>query len=225
MITAIFDLDGTLANTIEDLGDAVNYGLEKLGCPVHSYETYKKFVGNGKQKLCFRALPDDRKDDAEALCSLFDEYYSVHSLDKTRLYDGIADTLHILSEHGVVMAVATNKPQDAAREIVDTLLPDIDFVSVLGGCDYRPKKPDTAILVEIFARIPDVPNKVWIIGDSNVDIRLANNAGIDSIGCLWGFRSREELTAEGADYIAAAPSDIAEIILNGGERLEEENKK
>lgn len=214
MITAIFDLDGTLANTIEDLGDAVNYGLEKLGCPVHSYDTYKKFVGNGKDKLCFRALPDDRKDDTAALCALFDEYYSVHSLDKTRLYDGIKETVQKLSEHGVVMAVATNKPQDAAREIVEMLLPEAEFAAVLGGCDYRPKKPDTAILVEIFAQLPDVPNKVWIIGDSNVDIRLANNAGIESIGCLWGFRSREELMDEGADHIAETPSDIAEIILN-----------
>ena len=225
MITAIFDLDGTLANTIEDLGDAVNYGLEKLGCPVHSYNTYKKFVGNGKQKLCFRALPDDRKDDAETLCSLFDKYYGIHSLDKTRLYDGISDTLSRLRDSGVVMAVATNKPQDAAREIVETLLPDIEFFAVLGGCDYRPKKPDTAILVEIFAQLPDVPNKVWIIGDSNVDIRLAKNAGIDSIGCLWGFRSREELTAEGADHIAEVPSDIAAIILNGGDNLEEKKRK
>ena len=213
MITAIFDLDGTLADTIYDLGDAVNYGLEKLGCPTHDYEAYKKMVGNGAKKLCERALPEGKKDKAAELHDFFKEYYSTHYLDKTRLYDGIKETLEKLQGRGVVLAVATNKPEDVAREIVWELLPDIDFVKVLGGVDYRPHKPDSAILIEIFAALPDVENRVYMIGDSNVDVQTAKNAGITSIGCAWGFRGRAELEAEGADYIAERASDIADIIL------------
>jgi len=213
MITAIFDLDGTLADTICDLGDAVNYGLEKLGFPTHDYESYKKMVGNGVKKLCLRALPEDKKEKTEELLGLFREYYNVHYLDKTCLYDGMKETLEKLSDSGVVLAVATNKPEDVAREIVMELLPDTDFVKVLGGVDYRPSKPDSAILIEIFAALPDVENRVYMIGDSNVDVQTAKNAGIESIGCAWGFRGRAELEAEGADFIAEKPADIADIIL------------
>lgn len=213
MTTAIFDLDGTIANTIYDLGDAVNYGLEKLGFPVHDYEAYKQMVGNGVKKLCWRALPEDKKDKAEELHRLFKEYYSEHYLDKTVLYDGIRETVEKLRNSGVVLAVATNKPEDVAREIVSALLPGIDFVKVLGGVDYRPSKPDSAILIEIFAALPDVENRVYMIGDSNVDVQTAKNAGIECIGCAWGFRGRAELEAEGADFIAEKASDIADIIL------------
>lgn len=213
MITAVFDLDGTIADTIYDLGDAVNYGLEKLGCPVHGYEEYKKMVGNGVKKLCERALPHDKKDKAAELRGLFKDYYSAHYLDKTKLYDGMKETLERLSAGGAVLAVATNKPEDVAREIVSELLPDIKFVKVLGGADYRPTKPDTAILVEIFAALPNEKNRPYMIGDSNVDVQTAKNAGIECIGCAWGFRGRAELEAEGADYIAEKPSDIADIIL------------
>ena len=144
---------------------------------------------------------------------MFKEYYDVHYLDKTVLYDGMKETLEKLSDNGVVLAVATNKPQDVAREIVWELLPDIDFVKVLGGVDYRPHKPDSAILIEIFAALPDEENRVYMIGDSNVDVQTAKNTGIMSIGCAWGFRGRAELEAEGADYIAERASDIADIIL------------
>lgn len=213
MKTAIFDLDGTIADTICDLGNAVNYGLEQLGCPTHSYEKYKKMVGNGAKKLCERALPDSKKDKAVELHRLFSEYYGSHYLDKTKLYDGMKETLELLSKNGVILAVATNKPEKFALEIIWKLLPDIDFVKVLGGVDNRPTKPDSAILIEIFSALPDEENEVYMIGDSNVDIQTAKNAGIKSIGCTWGFRGRAELEAEGADFIADKPSDISDHIL------------
>lgn len=209
---AIFDLDGTLADTLCDLADAVNYGLNKLGYPFHPYESYKKFVGNGVQKLCFRALSDDKKDDTEKLLEIFSEYYGEHFLDKTKLYDGMSETLDILKENNVTLAVATNKPQNFARQIVNKLLPEYNFVKVLGGCSERPKKPDTAIITEILSELP-ADNQVFMIGDSNVDIQTAKNAGISSIGCVWGFRGLEELTEAGADYIAETPSDIARFIV------------
>lgn len=212
MITAIFDLDGTLADTLCDLADATNFALEQLGYPVHPYESYKKFVGNGVQKLCYRALPDDKKDDTEKLLEIFSEYYGKHFLDKTKLYDGMKKCLDILRENNVTLAVATNKPQNFARQIIDKLLPEFDFIKVLGGCSERPKKPDTAIISEIVSVLPE-DNHVFMIGDSNVDIQTAKNAGISSIGCVWGFRGREELENAGADFIAEIPSDIAEFIL------------
>lgn len=212
MITAIFDLDGTLADTLCDLADATNFALEQLGYPVHPYESYKKFVGNGVQKLCYRALPDDNKDDTEKLLEIFSEYYGKHFLDKTKLYDGMKKCLDTLRENNITLAVATNKPQNFARQIIDKLLPEFDFIKVLGGCSERPKKPDTAIISEIISVLPE-DNHVFMIGDSNVDIQTAKNAGIFSIGCVWGFRGREELENAGADFIAETPSDIAEFIL------------
>ena len=212
MTTAIFDLDGTIADTIEDLADAVNYGLRKLNFPEHDINSYKQFVGNGAMKLCIRALPDDKKDMAKKLHDLFLEYYDIHYLDKTRLYDGISDVIHTLSDNGVILAVATNKPQDAARKIVAKLLPDVKFVKVLGGCDERPKKPDSAIINEILCGLPE-NNTVYMIGDSNVDIQTAKNCGITSIGCIWGFRGRQELESARADFIAEKAEDITKIIL------------
>lgn len=213
MIIAIFDLDGTIADTIFDLGDAVNHGLSMLGCPLHSYEEYKKMVGNGAAKLCYRALPDNRKDEADDLHRLFSEYYGTHYLDKTELYPRIKEILHALSDSGVKLAVATNKPQDAARAVVKALLPEIDFFMVLGGCQERPKKPDRAIIDEILSALPDGERTVYMVGDSNVDVQTAKNAGLISIGCVWGFRGRAELEAEGADHIAEAADDILRIIL------------
>lgn len=209
---AIFDLDGTIANSIQDLGNAVNHALRKMGYPEHDYTTYKKFVGNGAEKLCYRALPDDRKSDVKELHALFREYYSSHFLDSTHLYDGIKETMIKLMQSGVILAVATNKPQDFARKIIKKLLPDISFVKVLGGCDERPKKPDSAIINEILTSLPSC-DKVFMIGDSNVDIQTAKNTGLISIGCTWGFRSKQELSDEGADYIIDTADEIAEIIL------------
>lgn len=209
---AIFDLDGTLADTLYDLADATNFALEKLGYPVHPYESYKKFVGNGVQKLCYRALPDDKKSDTEKLLEIFSGYYGKHFLDKTKLYDGMRETLSTLAENNVLLAVATNKPQNFARQIVNKLLPEFDFVKVLGGCSERPKKPDTAIINEILSGLT-ADDKIFMIGDSNVDIQTAKNAGIFSIGCEWGFRGREELENAGADFIAEKSFDIADFIL------------
>ncbi len=209
---AIFDLDGTLADTLCDLADAVNYGLTQLGYPTHPYESYKIFVGNGVKKLCERALPDDKKDDTDRLLSIFTERYNSHFLDKTCLYDGIMETLTTLSDNGVILAVATNKPQEFAVQIVEKLLPGFEFVKVLGGCSEREKKPSPAIILEILDELP-IGSKAFMIGDSNVDIETAINAGISSVGCVWGFRGRNELDNAGADFIAEVPSDICDFIL------------
>ena len=217
---AIFDLDGTIADTICDLGDAVNYGLEKLGCPAPNYEAYKQMVGNGAKKLCFRALPEYKKDKAEELYIMFKEYYSHHYLDKTKLYDGMKETIEKLQNNGVILAVATNKPEDAAMKMIEKLLPDIDFLCVLGGSNKRLLKPDPAVILEIYDLLPDEEFCVYMIGDSNVDVMTACNADIGFIGCSWGFRGRDELETciienrrEMCSFIAEKPSDIADFIL------------
>lgn len=213
---AIFDLDGTIADTIQDLADAVNYGLREMGYLEHDLTKYKQFVGNGAKKLCYRALPDNKKSETDRLHELFSRYYGEHFLDNTVLYPHIHETLTKLSKNDVILAVATNKPQNFARKIIKKLLPDIEFSAVLGGCDERPKKPDNAIIREILTPLPS-SDKIFMIGDSNVDIQTAKNAGLISIGCSWGFRGRQELTETGADYIIDTADEITEIIL--GERL------
>lgn len=210
--TAVFDLDGTLADTLFDLADAVNYGLNKLAYPIHPYESYKMFVGNGVQMLCYRALPEGKKDETDRLLEYFNEYYNEHFLDKTALYPEIRETLERLSEKGVKLAAATNKPQAFAEKIIQALLPEFEFVRILGGCPERPKKPDPQIIHDILSALPR-ENKAFMIGDSDVDMRTAKNAGIASIGCVWGFRSREELSGAGADFIAERASDICGFIL------------
>lgn len=211
-ITAIFDLDGTLADTLEDLADATNYSLKALGYPVHPYESYKMFVGNGVPKLCFRALPDEHKDDTEKLIKIFSEYYNEHFLDKTKLYPGIYDMMKRLDEKGIIFAVATNKPQNFAVKIVEKLLSEFRFTKILGGCNEREKKPDPAIIREILGDSYD-HDSAFMIGDSNVDILTAQNSGIRSIGCAWGFRGEAELTRAGADFIAITADDVADHIL------------
>ena len=213
MILAIFDLDGTLADPLCDLADATNHGLEQLGLPVHPYESYRFFVGNGAVKLCERALPEDKKHLTQELHGLFSEYYGAHFFDKTTIYSGIPEMLRRLSDAGVTLAVATNKPENFAQTIVSKLLPAVPFVKVLGGRSDRAKKPDTAIIREILDSLPDAPEKAFMIGDSNVDMQTAKNAGLISIGCPWGFRGREELERCGADFIAGSPAEIADIIL------------
>lgn len=212
---AIFDLDGTLANTLEDLANAVNNGLRNLGYPEHSINKYNQFVGNGVQKLCERALPEKYKND-EYIAKLhqeFDCFYQKHFLDNTKEYNGITSLLNYISSKGYDMAVATNKPQNFAREIVSVLFPDIHFIKVLGGCETRSKKPSPDIISEILENREEMYSEIYMIGDSNVDIETAKNAGVQSIGCVWGFRTEKELSDAGANYIVNKPAEIKNIII------------
>ncbi|MBR4626570.1 MAG: HAD-IA family hydrolase [Ruminococcus sp.] len=214
MKLAVFDLDGTIADTLCDLADAVNAGLRDMGYPVHRYDEYRYMVGNGAAKLCERALPEGAKERAAELRGLFDGYYRQHYLDKTRLYDGMTEVMEKLSASDVRLAVATNKPEVFAQAMIAMLLPDTDFVRVLGGRPDRPVKPDTAIISEILSALPEGDVTAYMIGDSNVDIQTAQNAGIIGIGCAWGFRGRTELENAGADFIAEIPDDIVTFICN-----------
>lgn len=208
---AIFDLDGTLANTIEDLATAVNYGLIKLGYPIHHVDKYNNFVGNGIMKLCERALPAGKSESLPELFDIFNTFYQNHCMDKTKEYSGMTELLRQLSRNSVDIAVATNKTQKFSEKIISGLFPYIKFIKVLGGCEERPKKPAPDIIYEITG--DREYSEIYMIGDSNVDIMTAKNAGIKSIGCLWGFRTEAELREAGADYIVSKPSEIKKIIV------------
>ena len=213
MKLAIFDLDGTLVDSLGDLADACNNGLKKMGYPVHELEKYRYFVGDGVLKLVERILPEDKRseENISALKAEFDSYYNVHYADKTHPYDGIVSLLDALSAKGVKLAVASNKPDEFTKSVVNVFFVG-KFDMVLGKCPDTEKKPAPDILLKIMDALDVSADETVMIGDTNVDIRTAKNAGVSSIGCLWGFRTMEELEQAGADNIVSSPNEILKYI-------------
>lgn len=212
---AIFDMDGTICNTIDDLADATNYAMQTLGYPLHRVEQYKYFVGNGIPKLIYRALPEDKRSDedvAEAK-ELMLNYYRVHFADKSKPYDGILGLLKNLTEKGIHIAVCTNKAHHMAVEIADKIFGGI-FETVIGQSEDRPLKPDSYSPREIMNKYGVTPKETVFIGDSGVDMQTAKNSGTASIGVTWGFRTAEELKENGAQHIADTPFEILDVINN-----------
>lgn len=212
--TVIFDLDGTLLNTIDDLADAANWVCEKHGWPTHSVEEYKFLVGNGMIKLAERFVPPDwcNPQGIQQVVSEFMPYYDAHMRDKTAPYPGIAELLERLKAAGVRIAVLSNKAHELAPEIIEDYFPHT--FSFVQGAEYGlPTKPDPALLRRLMEKMGADPKNTLFVGDSNVDIRTAKNGGLDSCGVLWGFRGRKELEAEGADYLAENPSELGDLIL------------
>lgn len=216
--TVIFDLDGTLVNSVADLADATNIALETLGFPTHEQDKFRYFVGDGVIELFRRALPEGEKteENIAKMKRLFDEYYSTHFDNKTRPYEGIPEVVRELKTMGLKIAVASNKPDEFTRKIVNSFFPN-EFDMTAGKRDGVEKKPAPDIVLKIMEQLG---NEAIMVGDTNVDIRTAKAAGIASVGCLWGFRDRAELTAAGADFIAEKPADIVKyIILNKGVQI------
>lgn len=205
----IFDLDGTLVNSLADLAEATNYGLMQLGYPVHPVEDYRMMIGNGARILCQRALPQNA-DETEIirLYDLFSEYYNAHALDHTAPYDGILPLLDKLRRNGFCLAAATNKPQVFAETIIRHYFGEDCFAVVRGGCG----KPAPDAIDAILSKTGFAKEQAVLLGDSNVDICTAQNAGIDSIGCCWGFRSEQELREAGAEVCIHTPDEAAEIL-------------
>ncbi len=208
----IFDLDGTLVNSITDLGNACNYALRTLGYSEHAISTYNFMVGNGVRKLIERAEPDANQETVEKLLSLFREYYDSHLTDKTVPYPGIPELLRCLKDKGVAIAVASNKYQAAVSKIVPHFFPDIPFVSIAGHNPSIPTKPDPSIVFSILNQHPTPKNEVLYVGDSSVDIETARRACIESVGVSWGFRPISELRGAYADNIVTSPEEILDIV-------------
>lgn len=211
----IFDLDGTLVNTIRDLGESVSYALEQMGLPTRTMQEYTDFVGNGTLLLVKRSLPDKLSGDEAAIAKaheLFSDYYSKHYADHSAVYSGMAETVAALKERGVKLCVLTNKPDRFAKEIISGLFDADSFDWVFGSRENVPKKPDPTAELEIMALEGVQKENTVHIGDSDVDVYTAHNAGIKCIGCTWGFRSEQSLEDAKADYIAHRPADILDIL-------------
>ncbi|MDV4149584.1 HAD-IIIA family hydrolase [Clostridium sp. AL.422] len=212
---AIFDLDGTLLNTLDDLANACNYALNKFSFPTHDVEKYKNFIGNGIYKLVERALPDNEKDrgTVEKVLKIFIDYYNEHMIDMTKPYDGIINTLDELRFKGIKLAVVSNKKHEFTMEIVKKYFGD-KFDIVFGHRANYKEKPDPASVLEVIDKLNILKDECIYIGDSNIDIITARNAGVKSIGVSWGFRGKEELANEGADYLVDNTIELRSIIIN-----------
>lgn len=211
---AIFDLDGTLLNTIADLAGATNYALKECGYPTHTTDEYRYFVGNGINKLFERALPEEERNDKniQNIRSLFIPYYNEHNADLSKPYDGITALLEQLQEKGMLIAVASNKYQEATYKLIKQYFPQISFTQILGQREGIPTKPDPSIINEIVAKSDVEKDKVVYIGDSCVDMQTGINAKVTTIGVSWGFRPRTELEAYHPDFIADNPENILQYL-------------
>ncbi|MEN6348780.1 MAG: HAD family hydrolase [Syntrophomonas sp.] len=209
----VFDLDGTLLNSLRDIANGTNYALEKNGFPKRKLEEYPYFVCDGLPALLKKALGEHFTPEASSLLvDDFNYYYNLHYADFTRPYAGISDLLDNLMGHGIHVAVLSNKPDHFVKMIVDKMYPDVDFSFVQGKSDLFPPKPDPASLLNILKELGTKPGETLYIGDSNVDVFTAKNAGIKIIGVTWGFRGKYELEEAGADYIVESPSDILKLV-------------
>lgn len=218
----IFDLDGTLLNTIADLGTATNHALRVCGYPEHNLASYPKMVGNGITRLIERALPEDERDTetVERVREKFKEYYDEHMNDLTEPYPGITDMLRELGKMGVKLAVASNKYQAAVVALIRHYFPDIDWQALEGQKEGVPTKPDPSIVFEILAKCPTRKSKVLYVGDSGVDMETARRACVDSCGVTWGFRSLKELKDHHADNIVDTPDGIIAVVRRPGLELD-----
>ena len=213
----IFDLDGTLINTISDLGQACNYALSACGFPTHKIEDYPRLVGNGVNKLIERALPEQHRNEETVLRlrEYFVPYYDEHNCDFTRPYDGIPELLHTLKEQGHFLAVASNKYQAATEKIVAQLFPGI-FDVVLGERVGVERKPNPQIVFDILEakgeRLEAKGEEILYIGDSLVDAETARAAGATLVLCTWGFGTREQMEGAKPDYLVDHPLEVLKAV-------------
>ena len=210
----IFDLDGTLLDTVADLANATNQALEQCGYPTHPVEAYYKFVGNGINKLFARALPSEASNEENVLRvrSLFVPYYNEHNADYSRPYPGVVELLHTLQEDGVKIAVASNKYHEATLKLVHYFFPDIRFAAIYGQREDVPVKPAPDIVYDILRDTGISTEQALYVGDSGVDMQTACNAGVESVGVTWGFRSEAELREHGAAYLVHEADSILSFL-------------
>ena len=212
----IFDLDGTLLNTIGDLAASVDYVMRSRNLPEHTDAEYRQMVGGGIKRLVERALPEElaaNESYVDECVTQFRRYY-VDNIDRhTVPYDGMCELLRDLQRAGVKLAVASNKFQHGTDRLVSKFFGDIDFVAVEGNREGAPLKPDPQIVTGILSRAGIAPERAVMIGDSGIDIRTAQAAGIDAIGVAWGFRFAEELYEAGAERVVSDVEELRKYLL------------
>ena len=210
---ALFDMDGTVLDTLQDLADSTNAVLKKHGFPTHDVEAVRQFVGNGAKLLIERAVPagtDAQKTDT--VLADFKDHYREHSADATKPYDGILEMLRTLRAAGVRTAVVSNKPDFAVRSLSEKYFGEL-FDRSIGDREGVRKKPAPDSVFEVMRELGVAPSEAVYIGDSDVDVQTAQNAGIDGIFVDWGFRSADVLRQSGAEVIVSTPDEITRKIL------------
>lgn len=210
----IFDLDGTLLNTIADLGAACNHALQANGYATHPITSYPMMVGNGVRRLIERAVPSEMRRDeiVDRLLEDFRAYYDAHLHDATEPYQGISSLLSELTARDIAVAVASNKYESAVKRLIENFFSDISFAAVCGQLEGVPTKPDPSIVFRILGEHPTPKAEVLYVGDSAVDIETARRACVESVGVSWGFRPVRELTGAYADHIVTDPADILSLV-------------
>ena len=212
--TIVFDLDGTLLNTLEDLKDSVNYALERQGFPLRDLSEIRSFVGNGIRLLMERAVPENIDAETFEICFKdFCDYYKFHMEDKTAPYDGINDMLTNIKKAGFKTAIVTNKADFAAQDLCKRMFGEnIDFV--VGSSDDRPNKPAPDGVFYALEKLDSKIENTVFVGDADTDILTAKNANLPSIGVLWGFRDREVIEEAGAEYIVESVNDLENLLIS-----------
>ena len=216
----IFDLDGTVADTGDDLSYAINLTLESYGFAKKSREEILKHINFGARAFLSGCLPDEIKKNADyddfldKALARYKEFYALHYLEKTRLYDGIADLVESLHQNKTKMCVLSNKQEDMTKKIVTSLLNEDYFVEILGGSERFPHKPEPDSALYMAERMEVSPCDVLYIGDSDVDMKTAVNAGMYPLGVTWGYRTESVIADAGAKKIAHSPGEILEFVLN-----------
>lgn len=212
----LFDLDGTLLDTLNDLADAGNRVLAARSLPIHPVEAYRYFVGDGVATLVERILPPSHRTAGEIARNVeaFQQEYAGNWDAHSAPYAGIAEMLDALTAAGLRLAVLSNKPEAFTRLCVERLLPDWPFAPVFGQRAGVPKKPDPAGALAAARELRLAPQEVLYVGDTSIDMRTARAAGMDAVGVLWGFRDAEELRQAGAGMLISAPAELLPIALS-----------
>lgn len=209
--TVIFDLDGTLLDTLEDLTDAVNYALTAYGMPQRSIDEIRQFVGNGIRRLMQRAVPNGEKNpDFEAVFSTFRSYYDVHCNDKTKPYEGIMELIDALLERGINLAIVSNKVESAVQTLNKLYFPQVKVA--VGDREGLQRKPAPDSVFQAMSVFDAKSAETLYVGDSGVDVETAKNAGVTCISVLWGFRDKGQLLESGAKILIEKPLELLELI-------------
>lgn len=209
----LFDLDGTLLDSLEDIGDAMNAVLAARGHPTHSMRAYQALVGEGARELARRALPADARSQIDDVLAAYKAHYRANLVVKSKPYEGIPALLEALSRRSIPMAVVTNKPHDVAVDIVARVFSSGTFAIVIGQRDGYPHKPDPSGALSVARELGVEPARAFFVGDTDTDMRTARNAAMRAIGVTWGFRDRAELETHGADVIVEHPEEIERLVV------------
>lgn len=209
--TVIFDLDGTLLDTLEDLWAAVNHALASCNMPVRSLDEVRRFVGNGIRMLMIRAVPGGEENpDFNKAFEAFKQYYGVHCNDTTKPYDGITELLKELKKEGYAVAIVSNKIDSAVKDLNDRYFPQVEVA--IGDRENMKRKPEPDSVFLALEELGRTQDEAVYVGDSDVDLQTAKNAGLPCISVLWGFRDRDFLTEHGAQIFAEKPLEILDIL-------------